>query len=794
MERFIPKKNENTQPPEEKSDSVNIPVEGYRKYWQPNQSHTKESHESTYQESAGKNIDNSENPRFFQISLSEEEKNMKRSELAKKLGIGLIAVDYAKTKGYYTKKNKEYVFSKNGDRFYQERRNSTTEYINSPTTTRIKSLESILGNDEEKKDIEQQVKDFKNINNVASHWLSQNDRMNKKFKLTNGQEVLIGDLTILNLFSKFNVSRDPNGKLQIFDPKTNTYKSFNMTDVTKSVKRPFLFNDVEIGKDKENNIIKAYPTSMAYWKKISPNVIKQGILREEDFPIRPANSGSYELSGAHERKITNTKPQIYFSNENGSAQYYLGRNKFIGTEKKINHDKVSVLLLDNNTAGVVENIHGKKEILFTFPLISKNEYKSKREIVVNKLEAKGRDANEKNIGAQILVGGEEMKERLKEYSITNYIKQKQNESPTQYAERISRLSDVGYTLGQFREFMAEVGVGAQNFKWEEQLVLADAFTSVEEKQALIDFAQKYGESGLRAFLSVEHGGKSIGDKIIKLGENLDYKSAEKVFAKYEEIVEAANSAGEEIRNLFRDKNLPQNTLGKIRDQLLVKAKNLLLSCAENKKNEIDINEELERIKKDIFITGVAFKELYKNGDQVNLEDIEGMSFESMKAKDLSVKDKIEMTKIYEMSRPAVTFENAKHIKILLDEFKANLEKENTFIYNIKVNGKIMAFATFYNSKPDTLHIGGLSFHPDVKNPAVGVAVMDAMLKDLGQYNIEAEVHSKNQILAMYTKRFGFKITKELPNLDDSGELYYLVEIEKDKKDNIEQNDEPKIAA
>lgn len=786
MERFMPKKIEKISSGEGKIDTKHIPVEGYKKYWQPNQSHTKESHEGTYQESAGKTIDNSENPRFFQIPLSEEEKNMKRSELAKKLGIGLIAVDYAKTKGYYTKKNKEYVFSKNGDRFYQERRNSTTEYINSPTTTRIKSLESILGNDEEKKEIEQQVKDFKNINNVASHWLSQKDRMNKKFKLTNGQEVLIGDLTILNLFSKFNVSRDQNGKLQIFDPKTNTYKSFNMTDVTKSVKRPFLFNDVEISKDKENNIIKAYPTSMAYWKKISPNVIRQGILREEDFPIRPANSGSYELSGAHERKITNTKPQIYFSNENGSAQYYLGRNKFIGTEKKINHDKVSVLLLDNNTAGVVENIHGKKEILFTFPLISKNEYKSKREVVVNKLEAKGRDTNEKNIGAQILVGGEEMKERVKEYSITNYIKQKQNESPTQYAERISRLSDVGYTLGQFREFMAEAGVGAQNFKWEEQLVLADAFTSVENKETILDFAQKFGENGLRTFLSVEHGGRPMGNKIIEVGNNLNGNTAKEVFSKYGEIVDSAKSVGEEIQNLFINKNLPQDKIDKIKEQLLERAKNLLISCADNKKNEIGVTEELERIKKDIMITGMAFKELYKNGDSVALEDIEGMSFESSKTQDLSAKDKVEMTKIYELSRPVVTFENAKHIKILLDEFKANLEKENTFIYNVKVNDKIMAFATFYQTNPDTLHVGGLSFHPDVKNPAVGVAVMDSMLKDLGKYNIEAEVHSKNQILAMYTKRFGFKITKELPNLDGSGELYYLVERAKDTKQNQEK--------
>lgn len=728
------------------------------------------------------------NKRFIKIPLSDEERIMKRSELAEKLGVTLENASYFKKQGYHTKENPDYVFSEKGPRYYKERTEKSKEYMNSVTDTKINSLESILLDKEAKKEVAQIVEDFRNKNNIATHHLSEEERIGKKFKLSNGEDVLVGDLILLNLFADSNVSRDANGKLQIIDPETKLSRPFVMTDMIKRVKSPFNFTYLHTKNNNEKKN-KIYPTSIAYWMRVSPNAIKKGILKKEDFPVRQSNTTNYEMFGAHERKITKTKPSAYLSNKNGSAQYYIGRDKFVGSNEKINHDTVSIILLDNNTAGVVDSVHGKKEILYTFPLISKDEYNIKREVAVDKLNMNNREVSEKNINSQISVGGPEMKDRIKEYSITNYIKQKSNENSAQYADRVSRLSDISYTLGQFREFMAEAGVGAQNFKWEEQLVLADAFTSVNEKAAILDFAQKYGESGLRAFLSVEQGGKPMGNKIIEVGNNLK-NSAEKVFAKYGEIVDVANSAEDEVRNLFADKKLPQNTIDKIHDQLLERAKNLLVSCADNKQKEENITEELDRIKKDIVIAGMAFKELYKNGDSVSLEDIEGMSIESSLAKDLSQKDKVEMTKIYELSRPAVTFENAKHIKILLDEFKANLEKESTFIFNIKINDKVMAFATFYNTKPDTLHIGGLSFHPDVKNPAFGVAVMDSIIKDLGKYNIEAEVHSKNQILAMYTKRFGFSITKELPNLDNSGELYYLVEREKDQ----DKSNQDKVAA
>jgi hypothetical protein len=68
--------------------------------------------------------------------------------------------------------------------------------------------------------------------------------------------------------------------------------------------------------------------------------------------------------------------------------------------------------------------------------------------------------------------------------------------------------------------------------------------------------------------------------------------------------------------------------------------------------------------------------------------------------------------------------------------------------------------------------------------------MNSMLKQLDNFDIKALVDSKNPILQMYLKRFGFKIEKKLPREENAGELYF--EIKRPKK--ISRKDELKKAA
>jgi hypothetical protein len=102
-------------------------------------------------------------------------------------------------------------------------------------------------------------------------------------------------------------------------------------------------------------------------------------------------------------------------------------------------------------------------------------------------------------------------------------------------------------------------------------------------------------------------------------------------------------------------------------------------------------------------------------------------------------------------------------------------------FNVRFNGEIIAFATFEKENSDTLHIGGLTFLEDVRNPAIAQAVMSSIMNEFGDFNVKALVHSKNKVLNMYQNRFGFKITKELPKEENAGELYYEIERPKNKE-------------
>lgn len=305
------------------------------------------------------------------------------------------------------------------------------------------------------------------------------------------------------------------------------------------------------------------------------------------------------------------------------------------------------------------------------------------------------------------------------------------------------------------------------------------------------------ENRFRAFLSIQHGGQKMGDKILSLGEKLPEEIAQKVFAKYGEIIDVADKAEEEVKKLYEKENIPNNVFISIKETLLKKGAELLsgLSDGLNKNKNIDgeeIIKKLEDIKTSTIIMGQSYIELYKQGINIPIEDIKNTTLEKISAQNLTSKEKGELLKVYENGRPKETYENKKHIKLLKDEFEETLNNKDTFVFNIRFNGEVVAFATFNKVNEDTLHIGGLTFIDDIRNPAIGAAVMNSIMNEFGDFNIEALVHSENKILAMYQKRFGFKIKKELPREENAGELYY--EIERPKNIKIEERESLERAA
>lgn len=125
-------------------------------------------------------------------------------------------------------------------------------------------------------------------------------------------------------------------------------------------------------------------------------------------------------------------------------------------------------MLDDHTVAITDKINGRKKILYTFPLIDKKTYeKKKQEVLLKQIHEKD---NKLRVNDYIVVNKSEI--NLMQYSTVNYIRKSNNESEREYARRISNLSDITYVLGNFRSFISETGLAANNYLWKEQLILA----------------------------------------------------------------------------------------------------------------------------------------------------------------------------------------------------------------------------------------------------------------------------------------------------------------------------------
>ena len=104
-----------------------------------------------------------------------------------------------------------------------------------------------------------------------------------------------------------------------------------------------------------------------------------------------------------------------------------------------------------------------------------------------------------------------------------------------------------------------------------------------------DFAKNFGEAGIRTFLSIEQGSKEMGDKILELGEKLEPEVAKKVFAKYGEIIDTAESVGQNLEKMLPNKNTwgLDKEIDEIKKSLLLRAKDLLVAFYGKK----DVNSD-----------------------------------------------------------------------------------------------------------------------------------------------------------------------------------------------------------
>ena len=333
----------------------------------------------------------------------------------------------------------------------------------------------------------------------------------------------------------------------------------------------------------------------------------------------------------------------------------------------------------------------------------------------------------------------------------------------------------------------KTGVELSEIPLTEQRYFVDylKFVDYDSVDYLKDFNKKYKKNGFQTFLSIEHGGKEMGNKILELGEKLPEEIARKVFAKFGEIIDSVDEVisiiGERFGKDTKDPTLfdsVRKTLLKKGSDLLVEYSSMASKCEGGKEcNEIgkEILEKLENSKHSAILLGSAFKSVLSEG--ISLEQIKDVTLESTNDREKISEYKEEMLKIFEANRATYPKEL---LKETMEEFKEALNTpENKEFFILKDKEDILGFMRFDKLENGNLYAGSLNTRNEIHGLAIGGALLkDLLIKKSKENNIEAVVYENNPMLEKYVTEYGFKIIGEIENYKGTGQKFYKIEIQK----------------
>ena len=275
-----------------------------------------------------------------------------------------------------------------------------------------------------------------------------------------------------------------------------------------------------------------------------------------------------------------------------------------------------------------------------------------------------------------------------------------------------------------------------NFLLTNNLYQLHRFVSTYEKQ-------EKNFNFFRTFLSIEHGGKEMGDKILTLGEKLPKDIAGKVFEKYGEIVDNVSKITEFARSNFtKEINTNPELIRKIEETLYQKGKQLLSGVCDDVNNQKEVNykeigNQLDRINADTITTFAIFKQAVKNGEKLPIESIEGAIFSKKEASEISNDQKIEMDELYDrnyINHPDREF-IAKVKEYFNTAFIPEENKKKNYFYTFEKDDKMRAFVRFEEQQGNHLYTSALNVDEASKNFGLGEAMMDEALIREAEENI-----------------------------------------------------------
>lgn len=296
----------------------------------------------------------------------------------------------------------------------------------------------------------------------------------------------------------------------------------------------------------------------------------------------------------------------------------------------------------------------------------------------------------------------------------------------------------------------------------------------------------FGIDGIRTFIATEQNSE-IGQQVLAFADQqeVSQQTRESVFRIYGSIIEKLGFVEQELQRFLPQTNPFDEDIKISATKEMAARAYQLLDRLTKVSDEKEVLALMRRVDQDIVVFATMFKSVFKDKQDIDFSDVQGLEVASTPVTMLSDEDKKAMVDIASAnwsSRGAAG-------EGVLTEFQENLSSGDSTYHILRKDGVIVSFMRFDTVKdnegeviPGRKYAGSFNVDPNYRGSAIGEAMLVNVLEDEAKRNIlEATVFPDIIVGTDYVEKRGFVLTNTLPNYDGSGETFF--EIVLDKKEN-----------
>ncbi len=280
-----------------------------------------------------------------------------------------------------------------------------------------------------------------------------------------------------------------------------------------------------------------------------------------------------------------------------------------------------------------------------------------------------------------------------------------------------------------------------------------------EHQRFFSFLEKYGEDGFRVFRVLEDSDE-MADAIFKVAENLPAEVAQKVFAKYTEIIQEIDRVEAYLLEISEDDQEKRPELEiQIRRNLLSAGRRLLRDIAKGEMSVEDIMSKLERCRSDVLLYAATLSELKRQNVDMSSFDMPNVGVETLSGDQLSDDDKRQMLLISHANwaeRGAKGEQVTGDFENLLSRDPAKLAASTFYI--LRHGESVLSFFLLRTENDGRYYCGSFNVSPDVKGTDNLKLAVQMLRSAIGGKRVWAKCDPKSAVSPLWINEVGFRAT------------------------------------